>query len=123
MNVLLVDDDAICNLISRKMLEYAGMATEIHTAANGREAIDYFNHTVDNSLPDMVLLDLNMPVMDGFGFLEAFRKLTRTSLNKIKIVIVTSSEDSKDLQKARSMGVNYYLTKPITVDKLNTVLA
>ena len=77
MNVLLVDDDRIFNLLSKKTLGNMDFIEEIHTALNGQEAIDLINDYFQGAktLPDIILLDLNMPIMDGFGFIEAFKKL------------------------------------------------
>ena len=124
MNFLLVDDDAICNLISQKTLERMGIAKEVHTATNGAEAINLFNNYFQGSqtVPDIILLDLNMPVMDGFGFLEAFKRLTVPNKDNVKIVVVTSSASERDINRVRELGVVHYLNKPISEDKLMTVL-
>lgn len=124
MNVLLVDDDAICNLLSKKTLERMGFVNEIQTALNGADALNLFNEYSQGSrsVPDIILLDLSMPIMDGFGFLEAFRKLPFPNKENIRIVIVTSSINPNDISKAKAMGVNHYLSKPISEDKLKTAL-
>jgi CheY-like chemotaxis protein len=116
MHVLLVDDDRIFNLLSSKVLEQMGIINEIHIAVNGKEAIDLINDYFQGSktLPDIILLDLNMPIMDGFGFIEAFQKLKLNGKEGVKIIIVTSSQDPADVERARAMGVSGYLTKPIT---------
>jgi CheY-like chemotaxis protein len=120
MHVLLVDDDRIFNLLSSKVLEQMGIVNEIHIAVNGKEAIDLINDYFQGSktLPDIILLDLNMPIMDGFGFIEAFQKLKLSGKEGVKIVIVTSSQNPKDVERARAMGVFDYLTKPITQEAL-----
>lgn len=125
MNVLLIDDDAICNLLSKKTLERMGMANEIHTAMNGTEAINLLNdyYQRSRSIPDIILLDLNMPIMDGFGFLEAFKRLPLAHKESVKIIIVSSSTNVRDVEKAKQMGADHYLTKPISQDKLMMALA
>jgi CheY-like chemotaxis protein len=123
-NVLLVDDDQIFNFLSTKILERMGVADDIHVALNGEEALallnGYYQGTM--SVPDVILLDLNMPIMDGFGFLEAFKRLSLPKMDRIKIVIVSSSQDPRDIEKARALGVDYYLSKPLTEEKLRDVL-
>jgi CheY-like chemotaxis protein len=101
-----------------------GAVNEIHSALNGKEAIDLLNDYFQGSraMPDIIFLDLNMPIMDGFGFIEAFRKLNIPNKEKVRIVIVTSSQDPKDMERARSMGIQHYLTKPISEEKLRTAL-
>lgn len=124
MIILLVDDDAICNMISEKTLLRMGIANEIHVALNGAEAINLFNEYFHEShaIPDIILLDLNMPIMDGFSFIEAFKNLSLPNKERIKIIIVTSSADPNDIEKAKHMGIVHYLTKPISEDKLKLVL-
>jgi CheY-like chemotaxis protein len=84
MNVLLVDDDKIFNLLSRKTLGNMDFIEEIHTALNGKEAIDLINDYFQGSktLPDIILLDLNMPIMDGFGFIEALKNWMSVAIHK-----------------------------------------
>jgi len=123
-NVLLVDDDEIFNFLSTKILERMGVANDIHVALNGEEALTLLNNYYQGSVsvPDVILLDLNMPIMDGFGFLQAFKRLSLPKMDRIKIVIVSSSQDPQDVQKARELGVAYYLSKPLTEEKLLSVL-
>lgn len=120
--VLLVDDDQVCNLISKKTLQRMGIVNEVHTALNGEEAInllnDYFQGAL--SLPDVILLDLNMPIMDGFSFIEAFKKLNIPNKDSMRIVIVSSSQNPNDVRKARELGITAFLTKPVTETNLRT---
>lgn len=120
--VLLVDDDQVCNLISKKTLQRMGIVNEVHTALNGEEAInllnDYFQGAL--SLPDVILLDLNMPIMDGFSFIEAFKKLNIPNKDSMRIVIVSSSQNPNDVRKAKEMGITAFLTKPVTETNLRT---
>jgi CheY-like chemotaxis protein len=124
MNFLLIDDDPIFNLLSRKLLERMGIASHIETVLNGSEAIELFNRYFIGSLsiPDVILLDINMPVMDGFSFLEAFRKLPVPNIGTIRIVIVTSSSNAADMRRAKTLGVDHYLVKPVTEEKLREAL-
>jgi CheY-like chemotaxis protein len=123
-NVLLVDDDNVFNFLSTKTIQQLGIANEIHTALNGKEALDLLNnyYTGSYSTPDVILLDLNMPVLDGFGFLEAFQRLNMPNKDKITVIIVTSSNDPRDVEQAKRMGITHYLTKPLSEEKLRTVL-
>jgi CheY-like chemotaxis protein len=120
MNVLLVDDDRIFNLLSSKTLERMGIVNEIHVAVNGKEAIDLLNNYFQGSqtLPDIILLDLNMPIMDGFGFIEAFQRLKLNGKENVKIIVVTSSQSPDDIERVKAMGISDYLTKPVSHDSL-----
>jgi CheY-like chemotaxis protein len=123
-NILLVDDDNIFNFLNSTMLQNAGLASEIHTALNGKQAIDLLNNYFmgTSSFPDVILLDLNMPVMDGFEFLEAFKRINSPKKNEVTIIIVTSSQDPKDMLRAKDMGITHYLTKPISEESLRSAL-
>jgi CheY-like chemotaxis protein len=123
-NVLLVDDDNIFNYLNQHILQNMGIVNEVHTALNGREALELFNNYFSGAIaiPDIIFLDLNMPIMDGFAFLEAFKKLNIPNKEKISIIIVSSSEDPSDIKRARNFGVDHYLTKPITASDLKMAL-
>lgn len=124
-SVLLIDDDSVCNFLSIKTLERMGIVNDIHIALNGKQALDLFKDYYQGSrkLPDIILLDLNMPVMDGFGFLEGFKNLNLPDQDQVKIVIVSSSQSPKDMLRARVLGVTRYISKPIKEDHLRMVLA
>ncbi len=124
MKVLLVDDDQISNLLNKKTLQRVGMVNEVHTALNGEEAITLLNDYFQGSLPmpDIILLDLNMPIMDGFSFIEAFNKLQLPDKDKVRIIIVTSSQSPTDIDRAKSLGIVHFLTKPITENSLRIAL-
>lgn len=115
-NVLLVDDDKICNFINKKALETLGFIKDIHTALNGKEALQLFNdyYLGASILPDIILLDLNMPIMDGFEFLEIFRGLKLPNKERVKIIIVTSSSNPDDIRRVKNFGINQYIQKPLT---------
>ncbi len=118
--VLIVDDSEIDRLIHRKILEQVKEVREIHTASNGDEAISLLNEYFQNikSLPHIILLDLNMPVMDGLTFIERFKNLPLAGKENVTIVIVTSSPSAFDLHKVKERGVDIYLEKPLTEEKL-----
>ena len=118
--MLLVDDDKICNFITEATLNRMGIAKEIHSALNGKEALDLINDyfTGDRAVPDVIFLDLNMPIMDGFQFIEAFKKLDYPKKEKVLIVVLTSSENPKDIVKAKKLGIDHYMTKPLNEEKL-----
>jgi CheY-like chemotaxis protein len=123
-NVLLVDDDEIFNFLNTKVLQGMGFAGEIHSALNGKQAIDLLNEYYSgiSTAPDVILLDLDMPVLDGFGFIEAFRRLNMPNKENTHIIIVTSSNNPNDVAKAKELGITRYLTKPLTKEDLKAVL-
>jgi CheY-like chemotaxis protein len=120
--VLLVDDDQTCNFICTKFLNSLGTSVESSIALNGKLALDRLMDYKRHPLPDIILLDLNMPVMGGFEFLSAFRELRIPGQSKVQIVILSSSDDPVDIKKAGEMGIHHYITKPISLDKLGKVI-
>lgn len=126
--ILLVDDDFTSNFLSKMVIEGTHVADHIHIAQNGQEALQFVNDhcfnsktAEDNDCPDLILLDINMPVMDGFGFLEEFTKLQRVRNRNISVVMLTSSDNQKDMQRAEQYKVTGYLDKPLTEEKIKTV--
>ncbi len=105
-NVLLVDDDHIFNYLNEKIIQRMGFSDEIHSARNGQEAIgssEPVSFRFEFS-PDIIFLDLNMPVMDGFAFIEAFKRMNMPGKEKISIIIVTSSQDPQDIAAGEIAG-------------------
>ena len=122
--VLLVDDSDIDLFINRKVIELSGFDAELVTFKSGSEAISYIKDHQEavNCIPDLILLDLNMPVFDGYQFLFEYSKLSETVRSKCKIVVLTSSNNERDREKIDvNTDVLHFLSKPLTEDKLNTV--
>lgn len=117
-NVLLVDDDRTFNFLHTRILEITGVADTITSTLNGAQAIELLKKSAGENRPDIILLDLSMPVMDGFSFLEAFRKSEIPGKENITIIIVTSSGDYRDKVRAKELGVDYFLTKPVNESEL-----
>lgn len=116
VTVLVVDDDTIFHLLIKKMLLSLGITPEsIQTALTGKEALDFVvtSHLSGIPLPNIILLDLNMPIMSGFEFLEAYKKLPLND-GKTRIIIASSSQNAYDVTRALQLGVSHYLTKPVS---------
>jgi CheY-like chemotaxis protein len=118
--VLIIDDNEIDRFLHRKILERVKQIKEIHTVSNGPEAIALLNSYFQRSksLPQIILLDLNMPVMDGFTFVDTFKQLPVLGKEHVTIIIVTSSDNQSDVAKAREMGIDLFLVKPLTEEKI-----
>tara|TARA_R110002051_G_scaffold325871_1_gene432735 strand:- start:28593 stop:29000 length:408 start_codon:yes stop_codon:yes gene_type:complete len=124
-SICIIDDDPICVFGIRKMIDQVNFFNEIAVYANGLEAIqDFKKKLVENlPLPSTILLDLNMPIMDGWDFLEDFKKIPFEDRKNVRIHIVSSSVDSRDLTKANSYKeVNNFFTKPITKENIDRVI-
>ncbi|MDB4903956.1 MAG: response regulator of RpoS [Mucilaginibacter sp.] len=122
VSVLLVDDDEINNFISIKLIKKALLNTDIIACLNGKYAIDQLVDTQKkdpSKLPDYILLDINMPIMNGWEFLDEYKRLNIDPLGKTKIFIISSSVFSNDINKARSYPlVKDFISKPLNVDKI-----
>jgi CheY-like chemotaxis protein len=122
VSVLLVDDDEINNFISIKLIKKALLNTEIMACLNGKFAIDQLieiQRKDPAKLPDYILLDINMPIMNGWEFLDEYKRLNIDPLGKTKIFIISSSVFSNDINKARSYPlVKDFISKPLNVDKI-----
>ena len=124
MNLLIIDDDAICSFIITRVAQTSGMFGTIHTVHNGKDALDFLQSTCGDSAvnPDVILLDLNMPLINGFDFITALKNMPLVNKENISIVILTSSDNSKDIERAHAMGIHHYLQKPLTVNDLQATL-
>lgn len=124
LNFLLVDDDNICQFIHRRVLELAGFCKSAHSASNGQTALEILNRAVAGAmpLPDIILLDLDMPFMNGIAFMETFRRMEYPNKERIAIVLLTSSVSEKDKAYAMSLGVRQCLSKPLTEESLSAVV-
>jgi CheY-like chemotaxis protein len=122
--ILIMDDDKLLNKINEKVLFSAGLVSELHIASNGLEGIDYLTYriTKNYAMPDIIVLDLHMPVMNGFDFLDEFKKMDFPGKSNIEIVIFTSSSNPKDKQKVLAKGIRNYLAKPYLLRGLTEVI-
>jgi CheY-like chemotaxis protein len=122
VTVLLVDDDEINNFISIKLIKKALLNTEIMACLNGKFAIEQLIELKRNDpdkMPDYILLDINMPIMNGWEFLDEYTRLNIDPEGKCKVFIISSSVFSNDINKARSYPlVKDFISKPLNVDKI-----
>lgn len=121
-DILVVDDDSIANFLIERIVQSTGLAGNISKALNGREALTYLKPNGSTKKPQVILLDLNMPLMNGFEFIKAYRELDIEGKEDILIILVTSSDNPSDIEKARELGIKYYLTKPLSADTIKGIL-
>lgn len=122
IRILLAEDDPDDRLLTRRALSKSRLANTIHMVEDGEELMDFLRREGDYTDPEdaprpgLILLDLNMPRMDGR---EALRKIkSDPNLRRIPVIVLTTSEADQDILQSYDLGVNAFVTKPVTFDGL-----
>ena len=125
LHILLVDDDDMCLFIHQRVLEQSGLCRTIHSAANGRSALDMLKGAATGAfpLPDIIFLDVQMPVMGGICFLEAFQQLDLEHKRRMAVVLLTSSVSQKERADAARLGAMHFVSKPFTNEAFKAVIS
>lgn len=121
MLVYLVDDDEINNFISRKVISMFGAKVEIVEFLDPNEALEQLEEVNEQKtrLPDFIFLDINMPQMSGWNFLEKFKEFAQFNIRLTKIIMLSSSVFEEDISRAKKYDcVVQYLSKPLSIDSL-----
>lgn len=124
-SVLLVDDDPTTNFLNKLLLTRMGVAQQVLVAENGEQALRTLAQACQASeqstCPWLILLDMNMPVLNGLGFLEAYAQLPLAHQQPIVIVILTTSLHPADLARAQQLPIAGFLNKPLTQEKVTAL--
>jgi two-component system response regulator len=118
-SILLVEDSEDDFYSIKRSFEKANLSNPIEHALSGELALEYLNDK-NNSKPGLILLDLNMPGLSGLKTLEIIKQ--NKELKKIPVVILTTSDDDKDIQASYALGANTYIQKPVDLDGLFTAI-
>lgn len=124
-NLWIIDDDPMASFYIKRLAELGELADIITIYDKARGAVDYLLHhrQTPEHLPDVILLDIYMPELDGWGFLQEFAKIKDQLAKPIEIYIISSSGHLKDINRANSIPeVSAYIQKPVTKEKLREVV-
>lgn len=123
INLLVIDDDDINIFIIKKIVARTGYVVDMLSKSNGQLAIDYLNEVIknDKQLPHLILVDINMPLMNGWEFLMAYEKLDLPE--NTRVYMLSSSVYENDIEKAKSYKtVNGFISKPLSLERLTELL-
>ncbi len=127
-SVMLVDDNEIDNIINQKMIEATAFAEKIYVFGGSMSALDFLknldkaNGISQENIPSLLFLDINMPMLDGFQFLDEFNKLSKNLKSQIKILMLSSSISERDLNRASdSPFIVQYVNKPLSIPTLKEI--
>lgn len=121
---MLIEDNPVDIFINTKVINQSGLGAEVFAIPSAKKAIEYFQDERNiKNLPDLILLDIRMPDMDGFEFLEIFNALGNPHLAQIRIILLSSSLDPLDYDRARNNSlVIDFIPKPFTREKLLAIV-
>lgn len=123
---LLVDDDDTTNFLNQTLLRRMAISDQVLVAGNGQEALDLLHAHCElptsPTCPALILLDMKMPIMNGFEFLQAYAQRPERENPTVVIIMLTTSLNPRDVQQMQGLPIAGYLTKPLTRDKVNQVL-
>ena len=129
--ILLIDDDETNNFLNQRLFARLGLSSKVKVLPNGNQAFNYLYNISRNNYdlqspdyfrPDLILLDVNMPVMDGFEFMDLYEKLDNDFRNRIVLALLSTSSHPLDIEKSKKYRIEY-LTKPLTAEKMTSLIS
>jgi CheY-like chemotaxis protein len=125
IHILIIDDDEINNFIAAKLIKKVESKSIVNTCLNGLEGIDYLKGLLDNQeqMPDVIFLDINMPVKNGWEFLDEYENFKSSIQKEINIYMLSSSVYNDDIKKSETYSdVKRFISKPLTLEKLENLI-
>lgn len=122
--ILLIDDDSISNFITEKLILRENFAQQVISFLSGEAALSYLKNQQQQHLPapDIIFLDLNMPEMDGWEFMNEFKKFPENFTESSRVFMLSSAVDSKDIVQARNMEeIEDFISKPLTKEDMGVI--
>ncbi len=122
---LIIDDDSISGYLTNKVLKKLNLSENIisfPTAEASLQFLKEFQQKSAGNCPELIIVDIFMPGVDGFGFLEEFNTLSLNNREEVKIGFLTSSTHEKDINRSNDLGVSFYLNKPLKVEEVKAIL-
>ena len=121
-SVMLVDDDSTNNFLNELLLKSLNVTERILVAESGSQALDIIEHTASPEEPALILLDVNMPGLNGIQFLEAYRQLPQAQRNATVVIMLTTTMDARDLGRLDELNIAGLVSKPLTQEKVDGIL-
>lgn len=125
-HVLILDDDRMFNMINEKIIRTSKFGEQIDVYSDAAEALTYLKKLIAvnvSQFPDVMFIDINMPLMDGWQFLDVVNKFPEDVMEKSNIYLLTSSIDPNDIERARSYKiVSSMISKPLTITILENLI-
>lgn len=121
--IMLIDDSDIDNMVNKHILSKSNVAENIIVFTTANDALTYLEKNKDSVdeyvIPQIILLDINMPIMNGFGFLVEFEKMSEKLVDKIKVIMLTSSVDPNDIRRSKEYkSVKSFISKPLSLEHI-----
>ncbi|MEQ9439558.1 MAG: response regulator [Cyclobacteriaceae bacterium] len=122
--ILLIDDDEVANFLNQELIGGLQIAHQVEVMTDAKQALSFMEaQCTEEHCPNLILLDLKMPVFDGFDFLNGFLALPNIMVQQIKVVVLTTSSNPKDTQRLQQLGIEKIINKPLTREKMLELVA
>ncbi|OGX84329.1 hypothetical protein BEN47_02895 [Hymenobacter lapidarius] len=121
-SVLLVDDDSTNNFLNELLFQSLGVTDQLLVAENGNQALDLIENSAGPTAPALILLDVNMPGMNGIQFLEAYKRLPQAQRSATVVIMLTTTMDARDLSRLEELNIAGLVSKPLTKEKIENIM-